>query len=378
MNASMQGLLLALENQKNDLHLSYNINLSYISALKRNPFMKKTLLLLFLTFTLAGVGKAQDIHFTQFTMSPLMLNPANTGAFKGSFRVGGIYRSQWSHFTTGYETPVVYIDAPIIRGFRAYDWIGVGLNVFQDKAGVANMQFGGLQISASYHLALNKTRRDVITFGFGGGQVDRRIDLTRGGIKLGDELADPSLGMTSMDRTGIQGKTNYTDLNAGLLYTRKLSEKQNLRMGLSLMHLNRPQYRLRGGNRDNADRQPMRWTGHAEMGIGLNDKWSVTPAVYVQSMTNLLEIQAQALAGYLLNAEKDITIFGGGGMRLGDAIPLIVGVNWKNIRAGLSFDYNFTDVTPNGNGGFELAVSYIGTIFKKPTVDPVIICPRFL
>ena len=156
--------------------------------------MKKTLLLLFLTFTLAGVRKAEDIHFTQFTMSPLILNPANTGAFKDSFGVGGIYRSQWSHFTTGYETPVVYIDAPIIHGFRAYDWIGVGLNVFQDKAGVANMQFGGLQISASYHLALNKTRRDVITFGFGGGQVDRRIDLTRGAIKLGDELADPSQG----------------------------------------------------------------------------------------------------------------------------------------------------------------------------------------
>ena len=36
---------------------------------------------------------AQDIHFSQFNQAPARLNPALTGAFKGSYRIAGIYRS---------------------------------------------------------------------------------------------------------------------------------------------------------------------------------------------------------------------------------------------------------------------------------------------
>ena len=37
-----------------------------------------------------GTLQAQDIHYSLFNMSPLSLNPAQTGAFHGTFRIGGI------------------------------------------------------------------------------------------------------------------------------------------------------------------------------------------------------------------------------------------------------------------------------------------------
>ena len=45
----------------------------------------------FLTYIILTIGlnlicHSQDIHFSQFNLSPLNLNPAMTGAFKGDYR----------------------------------------------------------------------------------------------------------------------------------------------------------------------------------------------------------------------------------------------------------------------------------------------------
>jgi len=82
-------------------------------------------LLLFCSILFFGSTQAQDIHWTMFDMSPLTLNPAFTGAYEGTFRVGGIYRSQWNSFTTGFETPSVYVDAPILM-IGKKSWLAVG------------------------------------------------------------------------------------------------------------------------------------------------------------------------------------------------------------------------------------------------------------
>ena len=85
-------------------------------------------------FSLPIIG--QDIHFSLFHMSPLTLNPAQTGAFSGTARIGGIYRDQWgSVINDQFTTPSFYIDAPVIRGFGKYDWVGGGVVSYTDKVG---------------------------------------------------------------------------------------------------------------------------------------------------------------------------------------------------------------------------------------------------
>ncbi|MCB0576411.1 MAG: type IX secretion system membrane protein PorP/SprF, partial [Saprospiraceae bacterium] len=70
----------------------------------------RKLLFLFTLVLLVSNLSAQDIHFTQFYMSPLTTNPAMSGKFEGTVRIGGIYRGQWASVLSGsdsYKTPSV-------------------------------------------------------------------------------------------------------------------------------------------------------------------------------------------------------------------------------------------------------------------------------
>ena len=52
---------------------------------------------LLLTNSFMLTANSQDLHFSQFMNSPLLINPANTGFIPdGDFRLGANYRNQWA------------------------------------------------------------------------------------------------------------------------------------------------------------------------------------------------------------------------------------------------------------------------------------------
>ena len=59
-----------------------------------------------ITFIIAlfKFGISQDIHFSQYNLSPLNLNPSLTGAFQGDLRFIGNHRNQWSSVSNPYAT----------------------------------------------------------------------------------------------------------------------------------------------------------------------------------------------------------------------------------------------------------------------------------
>ena len=67
--------------------------------------MKKVLQIFVLTLVVFGV-KAQDPHFSQFTMAPMYLNPAMVGAFDGNYRLSGLFRSQWGSVLENESVPM--------------------------------------------------------------------------------------------------------------------------------------------------------------------------------------------------------------------------------------------------------------------------------
>ena len=101
--------------------------------------MKFRLLIIIAFFSvMAFVSQAQnEIHFTQFEMAPIQLNPALSGNFQGTYRVGGIYRDQWfSVIDNSFKTADLYVDVNVIRGIRKQDWVSVGLGYSAiDQAG---------------------------------------------------------------------------------------------------------------------------------------------------------------------------------------------------------------------------------------------------
>ena len=323
---------------------------------------------------LISKGEAQEIHFTMFDMTPLTINPALAGDFEGTFRVGGIFRDQYATaIPNEFITPSAYIDAPIFMGFRKNDWFGAGLMFYQDRAGAGNLINGAYKLNASYHLALNKKATSYLSLGFHTGLMQRRI-ADKDKFIFSDELLSP--GTSSVDKANISDQPiNYGDYGAGIVFKSTISKTGFLQMGIKAEHFTRVNVSLLTQN----DRLPMRMTAFGKADIPISDQFSLIPSALFEIYGPASEFIIQAGGKYLLNEEKDISLRAALGYRVLDATQIILGIDWKDLRLGLGYDITTSGLTSatRGFGGFDIAVSYMVRIFKKPTVDPVIFCPRF-
>lgn len=89
----------------------------------------------------------QDIHFSQFYMSPLNLNPALTGVMNCKMRFVANYRNQWAPVlkSKSFNTFNMSFDQKIPVG--RYDYFGFGGTFWGDKAG--SLDFSTIQFKLS-------------------------------------------------------------------------------------------------------------------------------------------------------------------------------------------------------------------------------------
>lgn len=358
------------------------------------------IVMLSLCFSLT-VG-AQDTHFTLHDYNPLWLNPAQTGAFSGTARVGGIYRGQW--FTlNGLSTPSAYVDAPVIRGLRPFDWIGVGANLVSDKAGLGadlGLQSTYFGFSAAYHLALDDKRRNVFTLGAQYGSTSYGLDVETGTL-IEQLTIDPSLGggglatgeLTPSAVNEMMDNMSFSSINAGVMLRSMLDPDRGnlLEVGLSMFHIGGPEKESLLGeptdsmgldsttlgvfNRDDLDRRST-LRANARMDLEINDQWRFQPSIYAQTSASVTSVSLQAWGSRALKPDVNLRV--GLGYRTGDAAQVLVGLDYRQLRAALSYDLTVSQgrTINNYQGAFELAAQYIINIYKKPDVVPTMLCPK--
>ena len=105
------------------------------------------------------MASAQDIHFSQFYMAPLNLNPALTGLMNCNQRLSANYRNQWASVLRdkAFQTYNVAYDSRIPVGRN--DYIGVGGSIWGDKAGSLNFRTNQLTGSFSYSKKMGGYRK---------------------------------------------------------------------------------------------------------------------------------------------------------------------------------------------------------------------------
>lgn len=334
----------------------------------------KFLLFSFSIFLLPSLD-AQEIHWTMYDMSPLTVNPANTGAYEGSYRVGGIYRDQFNSISdaTGFQTPSFYIDALVDKGLDRDDWIGIGWVLYNDKIGSGQLTTLGTYASVAYHRTLNEKGTMRLSFGLQGGMVQRRIDPNAGGLTFEDELLSGGSG-NSPNRDIIMGDRRFMDLGTGLTLTGRLNENTAGRFGVAIKHVNQPEYNLISGK---SEKLPMRITAHSTFDLTISDKWSLLPGFLINSFENMNETVLQALVGYQFSEQLAFDF--GAAYRISDAFAPILRVDYKDFRIGLSYDITVSELSDINNyrGSFEIGVWYTGRTTKKLEAKPVIFCPHF-
>ena len=332
--------------------------------------MKKHYTLLFLAVLMSLSVLAQDIHFSQFYMAPLNLNPALTGVMNCNIRVSGNYRNQWSSISRGgvYETGNLSYDQRFTSG--RYDYFGLGGTVWYDRAGSANFNTYTLKASGSYAKRMGGNRRNshYLSFGFEAGVAQRSLDFIelRWGTQWDGSEFNPSLpnGENEFDRTSFL----FADAGAGILWFSNFGSEANFYAGAAYHHLNRANQSFSSGG---SEALFSRFTLHAGGELPLNDRLGLVPGVIAMLQGPSSQVNTGASLKFKLgNSRFNSQAFHFGvwtrianreeSAVLNDAVILQTRFDYNQYTLGFSYDINTSDlaVGSNGNGGFEIALQY--------------------
>ena len=143
---------------------------------------------------------AQDVHFTQYTATPVYVNPAMSGFHGSNYRAGANFRTQWNAVSTGntYRTFNMFSDFALGKPTYYSNYAGIGINFYSDQAGDLNYSTNKVDLNIAYHFILDNKGTNSISAGIQSGFGMRSIDLTNavfanqgGGIDpLGGEAID--------------------------------------------------------------------------------------------------------------------------------------------------------------------------------------------
>ena len=335
--------------------------------------MKKVSLLIITCMLLSMVGslRAQDIHFSQFYLSPLNLNPAMTGVMNCNVRLVANYRNQWASVlrNNAYNTYSVSYDHRIPVG--RYDFFGVGGTFWGDTAGEANFSTLTGKVSASYSKRMGGYRKQsqYLVVGLEAGVAQRSIDFLKlrwGTQHDGEGGFDASL--PSLETKFDQDNFLFADMAAGLLWFMNFDENNNLYFGGAFHHLNRSDQSF---SSEDEDLLYSRFTVHAGGEFMVTDRTGIVPGVIVMSQGPSFQVNAGTSLKFLLGkSRRTYQAFQVGlwtrisnkiesGV-LNDAAILSTRFDYNNFSLGFSYDINISPLQPasNSNGGFEFALVY--------------------
>ncbi len=323
---------------------------------------------------------SQDIHFSQFYMSPLNLNPAMTGVMNCNSRFVANYRNQWASIlkSNAFTTYSASYDRKIPVG--RYDYFGIGGTLWGDVAGEADFKTLQARLSGSYSRRMggNRDLAHYLVVGADAGISQRSIDFLK--LRFGSQHD----GNGGFDPTRPSGETlardNFTfaDVSAGLLWFTVLNKYNSFFAGAAFHHLNNPDVSF---TQDSIVPIYSRLTIHGGGEFAIGNDMGLVPGVVIfrqgpsfllnlgtslrftlaqdQYTSNTFQIGAwlRLVNNYLLGSPDNGTTSSSLGA---DAVILSTRFEYQNFGIGFSYDWNVSDLktASNGNGAFELSLIY--------------------
>ena len=314
--------------------------------------------------------EAQDIHFSQLNQAPQLINPATTGIYRGYQRLTLNHRNQWTSLGSPFQTFGAAYDMPIKSNkTRKKGYVGLGVNVFQDKAGDA--KFGTTQFGLSFSGIIPVARNQKVSAGIQVGAAQRSAQIQN--LTFGSQFNGVEFTSDPSGEIDVLSSFVYADLAAGVYYQMQNTQKkfrskdiQSFDFGVSYYHANRPQLRFLNAETENLFGKII---VHSSLRKDFNNtKLGIVPFVaYIRQGPNteshigaLLRIKLSEESRYTDLVNESSLSFGAQ-VRLGDAVIPQVKLEFGDFIFGLSYDYNTSnlDVASNGNGAFELSFSWV-------------------
>lgn len=315
---------------------------------------------------------AQDPHFSQFFSSPLTLNPAFCGKFDGTIRAAGNHRNQWPSINRAFVTSSLTVDMPILRNkISSRDTWGVGISGLTDQGADGAVKFNYASLSTAYHIGLDEDGYHQLGAAFQATYANMLINVTN--LKFEDQLTPFGFtGITSELFSGSTLKSNYIDVNAGILYTGSSNATNNYYAGVSLYHINRPEQQFTGANYVLNPRATFHAGG--AFTVGYNSTLHLSGLYSSQAQAKETVIGG-AMQWQVSDGDKPTSFYAGSWLRLGDALIPYVGLEYGDFRLGITYDVNTSALrtASNSRGGIEISLIYV----KRPLESRGVPCPKF-
>lgn len=198
---------------------------------------------------------AQDFQFSQFTENPALLNPALTGS-KNPLRASVSFKEQsrgfnsnFKTFGLSFETRLTQSEWKQVDKYRTMTFreksisrLAVGLSIYSDKAGEAELGTTLSNLSLAYFIPLNSSQ--FLSFGFQASAVQKKINNASLIFpnQYNGETYDPLI-YSGENFTSLYYV--YADFSTGFLWSYKHKEERvgsgtqtKINFGLSVFHLN--------------------------------------------------------------------------------------------------------------------------------------------
>jgi type IX secretion system PorP/SprF family membrane protein len=313
-----------------------------------------------------GKTFAQDPEFSQFYANPLYLNPAMAGITICPRAIGN-YRNQWPGIGKAFNTYNFSYDQYV--GFLHG---GAGLLLTADRAGGGNLNTTA--ISLVYAYKFNLTNHLQASGGVKVGYYQRRLVWEN--LQF-EDMIDPQGGfiLPTAEKQPDNSSVGVPDFSAGVF----LGYDDLIYGGIAVDHLSQPKI---GFYADNDTRLPMKFTIHAGSSINLRSnggadedrEFSISPNILYQ----------QQFQFHQLNIGVYLTIdpFVGGlwfrhNFENADALIPMLGIHYKNLRVGYSYDYTVSKLRSVSGGAHEVSASWQFPCVEKRRHVRAIKCPRF-
>jgi type IX secretion system PorP/SprF family membrane protein len=326
------------------------------------------------------IVKAQDLHFSQISETPLLRNPALAGLFTGDVRVQSVHRNQWNSVTTPYQTSSINAETKLSVGPNTDDFITIGGQILYDKAGATNFKSTHILPTLNYHKSLSPDKNKYISVGFMGGYVNRTIDRSKitTNNQWGSGGYDPNL---PIGETFTNPGYKYWDLTAGVSFNSNIgqTDENNFYVGAALHHIHNPKVGFY-----NAGKTPL---GHKYVAnAGLKYYFSEDTYMTIQADHSIQGPNTETIGGIMYTknlvngvSELQYAIHAGMYMRYKDAAIPVIKLDYNPVSISFSYDINISTLknASRGQGGFELSISYLAFKDKYNTSKEAVRCPRF-
>jgi type IX secretion system PorP/SprF family membrane protein len=341
-----------------------------------------------LIFLLGALSlNAQDIHFSQFYLAPLTINPALTGSFNGLYRVGVIYREQY--FAGGdvkpYRTPSASVDFSLLKEKIKHGALGVGVVFINDQSNRKTIVQNQFLASVAYHLMFGKDRTKFqLGLGFQGGVKMLRVNYDNMRFEQG---FNPDLSYNSANSGESFENQSRTQgiFNAGLFTQLELIKGYRFYTGYSFNNIARQKDKFLSSSSDDITRRGFRHLIHGGFEFDIKDAAVLIPGYFFQTQQKAVETNVGLTAGIhvIKKPENRATLFLGLWHRVGESIIPKIGFEYKGFRAGVAYDAmvgkiskDQKNIAGRGLHSIEISLIYVGSI-SVPKENNYLFNPRY-